>query len=69
MFSQNLSNGEKMARFVMAGVLIFGVVLSLGAWFYLLFAVLLLLSGVTGQCAIIHFLGQGNKTGGSPNKK
>lgn len=56
MSNPNISRMERNSRIIMAGILFIGVALSLGSWFYMLMAVLLGISGVTGQCAMIKIM-------------
>ena len=56
MSGTNISRDERNSRIVMAVILFAAIALSLGSWFYVLMAVLLGFSGVTGQCGIIKLM-------------
>ena len=56
MAKKNISQGERINRALLAVALLVGILTSLGAWFYGLIAVLLLISAMTGQCGTIVLL-------------
>jgi hypothetical protein len=58
MLEPNISRGERNSRMIMAVIFLLAAFFSFGPWFYVLAAVLLGFSGVTGQCGMIKLMNQ-----------
>jgi hypothetical protein len=56
MLKPNISREERNSRMILAAIFLLAAFFSLGPWFYVLAAVLLGFSGVTGQCGMIKLM-------------